>query len=65
MTTVTHFEVPFPLARASSPNYTVGFGWRPGDFVIWDNLATWHYAVNDYDGPRVDRKVIGAQPAAA
>jgi len=21
--------------------------------------ATWHYAVNDYDGPRVYRKVIG------
>ena len=30
----------------------------PGDFVLWDNLATWHYAVNDYDGPRVYRKVI-------
>jgi len=51
--------LPFLLAHASSPNYTVGFGWKPGDFVIWDNLATWHYAVNDYDGPRVYRKVIG------
>jgi len=27
--------------------------------VIWDNQATWHYAVTDYDGPRVYRKVIG------
>jgi len=45
-------------AHASSPNYTVSFGWKPGDFVLWDNLATWHYAVNDYDGPRVYRKVI-------
>ncbi len=51
--------LPFLLAHASSPNFTVGFGWRPGDFVIWDNQATWHYAVNDYDGPRVYRKVIG------
>ncbi len=51
--------LPFLLAHASSPNYAVNFGWRPGDFVIWDNLATWHYAVNDYDGPRVYRKVIG------
>ncbi|EIV92675.1 TauD/TfdA family dioxygenase [Frankia sp. QA3] len=51
--------LPFLLAHASSPNYTVGFGWKPGDFVIWDNQATWHYAVNDYDGPRVYRKVIG------
>lgn len=51
--------LPFLLAHASSPNYSVSFGWRPGDFVIWDNLATWHYAVDDYDGPRVYRKVIG------
>lgn len=55
--------LPFLLAHASSPNYTVGFGWEPGDFVLWDNLATWHYAVNDYDGPRAYRKVIAAQPA--
>ncbi len=51
--------LPFLLAHASSPDYTVSFGWKPGDFVLWDNLATWHYAVNDYDGPRVYRKVIG------
>lgn len=51
--------LPFLLTHASSPNYSVSFGWRPGDFVIWDNLATWHYAVNDYDGPRAYRKVIG------
>ncbi len=51
--------LPFLLAHASSPNYTVSFGWKPGDFVLWDNQATWHYAVNDYDGRRVYRKVIG------
>ncbi len=51
--------LPFLLVHASSPNYAVGFGWNPGDFVIWDNLATWHYAVNDYDGPRAYPKVIG------
>lgn len=51
--------LPFLLAHASSPNHSVSFGWQPGDFVIWDNLATWHYAVNDYDGPRAYRKVIG------
>jgi len=50
--------LPFLLAHASSPNYSVAFGWQPGDFVIWDNQATWHYAVNDYDGPRAYRKVI-------
>ena len=51
--------LPFLLTHASSPNYTIGFGWKPGDFVIWDNQAAWHFAVNDYDGPRVYRKVIG------
>jgi alpha-ketoglutarate-dependent taurine dioxygenase len=62
LTGVTEAEgkavLPFLLAHASSPNYVVGFGWNPGDFVIWDNQATWHYAVDDYDGPRVYRKVI-------
>jgi alpha-ketoglutarate-dependent taurine dioxygenase len=62
LTGVTEAEglalLPFLQAHASSPNYTVSFGWHPGDFVLWDNLATWHYAVNDYDGPRVYRKVI-------
>jgi taurine dioxygenase len=51
--------LPFLQAHASSPNYTVSFGWKPGDFVLWDNLATWHYDVNDYDGPRAYRRVIG------
>lgn len=47
------------LEHASSPAYTIRFGWRPGDFVLWDNLATWHYAIDDYgDGPREYRKVI-------
>ncbi|MEU6764972.1 TauD/TfdA family dioxygenase [Streptomyces sp. NPDC046853] len=51
------------LRHASSPNYTIRFGWRPGDFVLWDNRATWHYAVDDYgDGARVYRKVIGVEP---
>lgn len=51
------------LRHASSPDYTIRFGWRPGDFVLWDNQATWHYAVDDYgDGARVYRKVIGAEP---
>jgi alpha-ketoglutarate-dependent taurine dioxygenase len=51
--------LPFLLAHAASPNYAVDFGWKAGDFVIWDNQATWHFAVNDYDGPRAYRKVIG------
>jgi alpha-ketoglutarate-dependent sulfate ester dioxygenase len=56
--------LPYLLRHASSPNYTVRYSWKPGDFVLWDNLATWHYAVDDYgDGPRAYQKVIAADPA--
>jgi Taurine catabolism dioxygenase TauD, TfdA family len=51
--------LPFLLAHASSPNYAVDFGWKAGDFVVWDNQASWHFAVNDDVGPRAYRKVIG------
>jgi taurine dioxygenase len=51
------------LRHASSPDYTIRFSWNPGDFVLWDNRATWHYAVDDYgDGARAYRKVIGVEP---
>ena len=43
--------LPFLQTHVFSPNYTVSVGWNPGDFVLWDNQATWHYAVNDYDRP--------------
>jgi len=33
--------------------------------VLWDDLATWHDAIDDYgDGPRAYRKVIAAHPEA-
>jgi taurine dioxygenase len=28
---------------------TVRWSWQPGDVAIWDNRATQHYAVDDYD----------------
>jgi alpha-ketoglutarate-dependent taurine dioxygenase len=28
---------------------TVRWSWRPGDIAVWDNRATQHYAVDDYD----------------
>jgi alpha-ketoglutarate-dependent taurine dioxygenase len=30
--------------------HTVRWTWRDGDIAIWDNRATQHYAVADYDG---------------
>ena len=53
-------------AHASAPQYQVRYSWRVGDFVLWDNQATWHYAVDDYgDAPRAYRKVIAAAPSAS
>lgn len=36
---------------------TVRWQWNKGDVVIWDNLATQHYAVNDFHERRVVRRV--------
>ncbi|MEK4251306.1 TauD/TfdA dioxygenase family protein [Paenibacillus sp. FSL W7-1287] len=36
---------------------TVRWNWQEGDLVIWDNLATQHYAVADYEEKRVVRRV--------
>lgn len=36
---------------------TVRWNWAPGDIAIWDNRATQHYAVADYDHPRVMHRI--------
>jgi taurine dioxygenase len=38
--------------HASRPEYTCRFRWQPGSLAFWDNRATWHYALNDYQGQR-------------
>jgi taurine dioxygenase len=40
---------------------TVRWSWRPGDIAIWDNRATQHYAVADYDDqPRLLHRITVA-----
>lgn len=38
--------------HASQPAFQVRHRWRTGDIAMWDNRATWHYALNDYHGQR-------------
>ena len=43
------------------PEFQFRLRWEPGTIAIWDNLQTWHFAVNDYMGQRrsMQRLVIG------
>lgn len=46
---------------------TIRWTWAPGDVAMWDNMATQHYAINDYgDQKRVMRRVtvVGDTPIA-
>ena len=35
--------------RITKLENTIRWNWHPGDLAIWDNRATQHYAVSDYD----------------
>jgi taurine dioxygenase len=38
------------FAHAMKPDFHSRFQWRPGSIAFWDNRATWHFALNDYQG---------------
>ena len=38
--------------HAAKPEFCCRFAWQPGSIAFWDNRATWHYAVNDYQNER-------------
>lgn len=42
----------FLYQHVTRPEFTCRFRWTPGALALWDNRATLHYAVNDYDGSR-------------
>ena len=38
--------------HAARPEFTCRLQWKNGSLAFWDNRATWHYALNDYQGER-------------
>jgi taurine dioxygenase len=38
--------------HCQKPEFQARVRWQPGDVTIWDNRATWHKAINDYQGHR-------------
>ena len=53
--------------HAARPEFTTRFVWREGSIAFWDNRATWHYALNDYQGERrlMHRITIEGVPLSA
>ena len=38
--------------HCKKPEFQCRIRWQKGDVTMWDNRATWHKAINDYDGYR-------------
>jgi taurine dioxygenase len=76
-TFTTHFEgwtaqeskplLDFLCQHAARPEFQTRFTWEEGSIAFWDNRATWHYALNDYQGERrlMHRITIDGVPLAA
>jgi len=48
----SHPLLQYLYAQCARPEYTHRFEWKPGSIAFWDNRATWHWALNDYQGQR-------------
>jgi taurine dioxygenase len=50
--------------HVESPFFTVRWKWSPHDVAFWDNRAVQHFAVPDYDTPRVMQRIVlaGVRP---
>ncbi|WP_407547585.1 TauD/TfdA family dioxygenase [Streptomyces sp. Pv4-95] len=52
------------VLQARIPEFQIRFHWEPDSVAIWDNIATQHYAVNDYFPQRrvMERVAIAGVP---
>jgi taurine dioxygenase len=41
-----------------SPDFNLRWRWTAGDVALWDNRVVQHYAVPDYESPRVMQRII-------
>lgn len=48
----SHMVLELLQRRITEPENTIRWSWQPGDVAVWDNRATQHRAVADYDGQR-------------
>ena len=53
--------------HSEQPQFNCRYSWTPGTIAIWDNRATQHYVVNDFDERRVLSRVtvLGDDPKPA
>ncbi len=58
--------LPFLIRHVARPEFTYRHRWSTGDVVVWDNRATQHYALFDFEGQRVVHRVgvAGSEPVA-
>jgi taurine dioxygenase len=49
------------------PRFTVRYRWREGTIAMWDNRATQHFVLNDFEGERIIQRVtvMGDRPEGA
>jgi taurine dioxygenase len=53
-------------AHIAQPEFVYGHSWRPGDLLMWDNVAVQHKATFDYDPlPRLMYRTTVRGPAVA
>ena len=46
------------FGHATRPEFTYRHRWQRNDLVLWDNRSVMHYAIGDYDEPRVMHRIV-------